>query len=220
MLHCDKPHGGNACEISCLEMRVDPYQEVFDSHYAGEVRPVVSPNPGAEWDNYDPDTDDYDVRTAPCQPLGTPNLEEHMVQLQMAALEKRIRTSGDLVVLNHYRCVLREMQQSMFCRGPAEQAVSSIGSEADSGRSSVPMFRDVVRKDSCSSQLLSTTDGSSSSYCEDLEDSDAEVTLSDNLFRESACWSMQFFPLTFDREYQRVRSHSSDSTGSTITTWM
>lgn len=218
MLHCDKPLGENVCEISCLDMGVDPHQEVFDSQYAGEVLPVASSHPGAEWDDYDPDTDDYDVRTAPCQPLEMANSEEHMVQLQMAALEKRIQNSGDLVVLNHYTCVLRELQQLKFCRGPAEQAVRNIDTEAGSGRWSVPMFRDVVWKDSCSSQLLSTTDGSS--CLEDSEDSDAEVTLSNKIFRESACWSLQYFHLTPDKEYRRVRSDSCDSTDSNIRVWM
>eukprot|EP00930_Biecheleria_cincta_P051946 TRINITY_DN37173_c0_g1_i1.p1 TRINITY_DN37173_c0_g1~~TRINITY_DN37173_c0_g1_i1.p1 ORF type:complete len:238 (+),score=21.36 TRINITY_DN37173_c0_g1_i1:86-715(+) len=62
-----------------------------------------------EWAHYDPDNDDYDVRTAPIQPLcGSHDL----LPKQIGALQRRIRQGGDRHVLEHYRSVIEDMEQS------------------------------------------------------------------------------------------------------------
>lgn len=190
---------------------MDIHQEVFGSHRADEVLPVVSPCPGSEWDGYDPDTDSYDVRTLPHEPSEITYLEEQLVQLQMAALERRIQYSGEPAVLDHYRSVLQEMKQ-LTCCSLSKQVMTNVETKGDAGRWFVPRLSGFGRKDSCASQLLSTTDGSSCS--EDSEDSDTEVTLSDELLRESACWSMQLVPSMLANRYQLVRSDSCDSIAS------
>lgn len=68
--------------------------------------PSLSPSREA----YDPDSDDYDVRTAPVLPPTPGQLEDEWKQKQIRALEGRIAKGGDEAVLNHYRKVVSELR--------------------------------------------------------------------------------------------------------------
>jgi hypothetical protein len=61
---------------------------------------------------YDPDLDDYDVRTAPVLPPVSTELEDDWKQRQIRALEGRIAKGGDVVVLSHYCKVVSELKAS------------------------------------------------------------------------------------------------------------
>lgn len=68
--------------------------------------PASSPSTKA----YDPDLDDYDMRTAPVLPPTPAQLEDEWKQRQIRALEGRIAKGGDEAVLNHYRKVVSELR--------------------------------------------------------------------------------------------------------------
>eukprot|EP00930_Biecheleria_cincta_P063293 TRINITY_DN48819_c0_g1_i1.p1 TRINITY_DN48819_c0_g1~~TRINITY_DN48819_c0_g1_i1.p1 ORF type:complete len:197 (+),score=38.33 TRINITY_DN48819_c0_g1_i1:185-775(+) len=64
----------------------------------------------AEWADYDPNTDDYDVTTAPLLPaLEAP---DDTILKQVSALRGRIRRGGDACVLQHYQRVIQELHQA------------------------------------------------------------------------------------------------------------
>jgi len=65
----------------------------------------------SEWADYDPNTDDYDVTTAALLPaLEAPDTT---ALKQISALQGRIRRGGDSIVLQHYQCVIQELQQAV-----------------------------------------------------------------------------------------------------------
>lgn len=64
----------------------------------------------SEWANYDPDRDDYDVRTAPIKPASG---NDGLLPEQIGALQRRIRKGGDQHVLEHYQNVIQDMRRSL-----------------------------------------------------------------------------------------------------------
>eukprot|EP00930_Biecheleria_cincta_P087317 TRINITY_DN7655_c0_g2_i5.p1 TRINITY_DN7655_c0_g2~~TRINITY_DN7655_c0_g2_i5.p1 ORF type:complete len:164 (-),score=28.98 TRINITY_DN7655_c0_g2_i5:616-1107(-) len=68
-------------------------------------------DPWAAYIGYDPDEDDYDVRTAPLLPA-EPGPDPLLLK-QIASLEIRIQAGGESTVLSHYACVLEEMKNDL-----------------------------------------------------------------------------------------------------------
>eukprot|EP00931_Biecheleriopsis_adriatica_P074135 TRINITY_DN48261_c0_g1_i1.p1 TRINITY_DN48261_c0_g1~~TRINITY_DN48261_c0_g1_i1.p1 ORF type:complete len:195 (-),score=21.90 TRINITY_DN48261_c0_g1_i1:88-672(-) len=65
-----------------------------------------------QWSNYDPDTDDYDVRTTATISSRAEDIED-MVWKQIVALERRVESGGAPDVVDHYRKVIQELKQSL-----------------------------------------------------------------------------------------------------------
>lgn len=63
-----------------------------------------------EWAGYNPDTDDYDVRTAPILP---PPEDDPFESKQLAQLKSRTRKGGDVDVIGHYLKIIQEMEASI-----------------------------------------------------------------------------------------------------------
>eukprot|EP00930_Biecheleria_cincta_P057651 TRINITY_DN4354_c0_g1_i2.p1 TRINITY_DN4354_c0_g1~~TRINITY_DN4354_c0_g1_i2.p1 ORF type:complete len:174 (-),score=35.44 TRINITY_DN4354_c0_g1_i2:317-838(-) len=68
-------------------------------------------DPWAAYVGYDPDEDDYDVRTAPLLPA-EPGPDPLLLK-QIASLEIRIQAGGESIVLSHYACVLEAMKNDL-----------------------------------------------------------------------------------------------------------
>eukprot|EP00928_Gymnodinium_smaydae_P019420 TRINITY_DN17446_c0_g3_i1.p1 TRINITY_DN17446_c0_g3~~TRINITY_DN17446_c0_g3_i1.p1 ORF type:complete len:276 (+),score=40.45 TRINITY_DN17446_c0_g3_i1:32-859(+) len=62
---------------------------------------------------YDPDTDDYDCRTAARVVCPAAESVETITRRQIAALRRRIDRGGDAFIIEHYRRVVSEMQESL-----------------------------------------------------------------------------------------------------------
>mmetsp|Transcript_12629 Transcript_12629/g.28886 ORF Transcript_12629/g.28886 Transcript_12629/m.28886 type:complete len:210 (-) Transcript_12629:97-726(-) len=67
-----------------------------------------------EWQNYDPDSDTYDPRTAPCLPEAAHASAFEVTRRQVLALRKRIAMGGREEVLAHYRTVLKGLEESLL----------------------------------------------------------------------------------------------------------
>eukprot|EP00931_Biecheleriopsis_adriatica_P032485 TRINITY_DN18957_c0_g1_i1.p1 TRINITY_DN18957_c0_g1~~TRINITY_DN18957_c0_g1_i1.p1 ORF type:complete len:168 (+),score=25.01 TRINITY_DN18957_c0_g1_i1:110-613(+) len=65
------------------------------------------------WRKYNPDSDPYDVRTAPIKPLSESEADE-IAAKQIAALRRRIAMGGEESVLLHYETVVNELEASML----------------------------------------------------------------------------------------------------------
>eukprot|EP00931_Biecheleriopsis_adriatica_P075723 TRINITY_DN4951_c0_g1_i2.p1 TRINITY_DN4951_c0_g1~~TRINITY_DN4951_c0_g1_i2.p1 ORF type:complete len:263 (+),score=44.73 TRINITY_DN4951_c0_g1_i2:94-882(+) len=78
------------------------------------VMPPVTPAaPQKAGGRYNPDEDDYDVRTAPCLPAEKDEIDTICVKKQIAALRSRISKGGDPQVLSHYFKVIGELESSL-----------------------------------------------------------------------------------------------------------
>jgi len=135
-----------ACLDLCNEIPAETlhWEEAIEVLDEQQDEPVVfSRRPHPEWANYDPDNDDYDIRTAPLQPpqLGA----EDIILKQIEALRSRVRKGGDPDVLQHYRAVILELQNRLLCdklhehfvdelsdcsTGLEDESQSQMGSEA------------------------------------------------------------------------------------------
>jgi len=83
-----------------------------------ESRGELRDDPDNEWAGYNPDTDDYDMCTAPVLPPVAGNIIERR---QIAQLKSRIAKGGDLNVMSHYGKVVHDMEASLanpssFCK--------------------------------------------------------------------------------------------------------
>ncbi|CAE7214857.1 unnamed protein product [Symbiodinium natans] len=74
------------------------------------------------WRDYQPDSDDYDPRSAPLLP---PPEDEHKdIRRQAAALRGRIKRGGPEKVLTHYKMVLQDLESSMAPAWPRKALAS------------------------------------------------------------------------------------------------
>lgn len=74
----------------------------------------------AEWADYNPNSDDYDVTTAPLLPAS--EAPDATILKQISALQGRIRNGGDACVLQHYQRVIQELQQALPLVAPPRAA--------------------------------------------------------------------------------------------------
>eukprot|EP00931_Biecheleriopsis_adriatica_P116684 TRINITY_DN92293_c0_g1_i1.p1 TRINITY_DN92293_c0_g1~~TRINITY_DN92293_c0_g1_i1.p1 ORF type:complete len:176 (+),score=30.43 TRINITY_DN92293_c0_g1_i1:112-639(+) len=77
-------------------------------------------DPHSEWTDYNPDTDPYDVRTAPIEPP-CESAADKIASKQIAALRSRISKGGDESVLRHYETVLYELEGSLTSTNEKEE---------------------------------------------------------------------------------------------------
>jgi len=99
---------------------------------------------------YNPDTDDYDPCTAPVLPPLPSEVEDELTRKQIAALRSRISQGGTSAVLEHYRRLVSELEQSRRGVTPV-QSVSKPELHTQVSWQQVGAWH--KRVDSCSSDL-------------------------------------------------------------------
>ena len=88
-------------ESMCIQSRKDPY---------------------ADYDSYNPDLDDYDIRSAPLLP--PTQSPEEIRSKQATALRRRIARGGSWMVVAHYQRVVFEMENDNIKAGEGIHAIS------------------------------------------------------------------------------------------------
>lgn len=81
--------------------------------------PGVSQDDIDPWADYNPDMDDYDVRTAHLLPAVT--LQDEVIRNQISALQVRISKGGDCCVIRHYMKVVGELEASISGPGMCKE---------------------------------------------------------------------------------------------------
>lgn len=99
-------------EIQCIEHAcndsVTTCQVLEGSASERKRLPGVTQDDIDPWTDYNPDTDEYDVRTAHLLPAAT--LQDEVTRKQILALQGRISKGGDSCVINHYLKVVGDLE--------------------------------------------------------------------------------------------------------------
>mmetsp|Transcript_74124 Transcript_74124/g.131082 ORF Transcript_74124/g.131082 Transcript_74124/m.131082 type:complete len:229 (-) Transcript_74124:24-710(-) len=146
-----------------------------------------------EWP-YNPDEDDYDLRTAPVKP---PELNDDVIlKQQIAALQKRIARGGDPTIVEHYQRIVSELQSSQpdaeldpcLLPGDGQDCKRFVGSpSSDASTASTSFPEDSSYADECNtpkevgksgSDATSDAMPASSRSAPDAKENTPEVTVS------------------------------------------
>jgi len=123
--------------LSCIQPRDSPscYEVVLGANALseGQVCLAGASDVDSVWANYNPATDDYDVRTAPLLPA--PEAPEEQLLKQMSALQIRISRGGHAEVLEHYRHVVSDLQQQLRKLPRVSSHSSQLSTSDESGSS-------------------------------------------------------------------------------------
>eukprot|EP00930_Biecheleria_cincta_P099402 TRINITY_DN91027_c0_g1_i1.p1 TRINITY_DN91027_c0_g1~~TRINITY_DN91027_c0_g1_i1.p1 ORF type:complete len:284 (-),score=31.31 TRINITY_DN91027_c0_g1_i1:197-1048(-) len=101
------------------------------------------------WADYNPDKDDYDVRTTPLLPAAT--LTDETTRKQISALKGRIRNGGDCCVISHYLKVVGQLEASISRQGICS-AKLEIPAWRKLGHARTPSSRSVASESTCCPQ--------------------------------------------------------------------
>eukprot|EP00930_Biecheleria_cincta_P004487 TRINITY_DN10539_c0_g1_i1.p1 TRINITY_DN10539_c0_g1~~TRINITY_DN10539_c0_g1_i1.p1 ORF type:complete len:217 (+),score=21.63 TRINITY_DN10539_c0_g1_i1:62-652(+) len=98
------------CEIKLLVSATQSHKRSIPAESPSSALTLPLPthaDANYELANYDPDEDDYDVRTAPIIPASG---SDDLLLKQIDALQGRIRKGGAPCVLEHYQNVIQDMK--------------------------------------------------------------------------------------------------------------
>jgi hypothetical protein len=138
-------------EIQCIDRAcndsVTTCQILEGSASVRKSLPGVSQDDIDPWADYDPDTDEYDVRTAPILPAAL--LQHEVTRKQISALQGRISKGGNSCVINHYLKVVEELEASISGLGMCSEKLEIPSWRTKIGHARSPSSTSAASESTC-----------------------------------------------------------------------